>query len=292
MIKTAHTEYDRLSDVFLLSPEVSFKSQHDIHRQWRSLNFLYEPSYEQALEEYKFLEKLISQSGCHMHYFPRASGLDDVYCRDASIATDYGMILCNMGKASRSKEPGLHRLAFESRQEKILGHIVSPGLLEGGDVAWINANTLAVGQGYRTNPEGLRQLNKILSPFEIELVPVELPHYQGPHDVFHLMSIFSPVDQNLAVVYSPLMPVNFRNLLLDRGYELVEVPDDEFKSMGCNVLAIAPRQCIIVAGNPVTKNLLEQRGCQVMEYPGEHLSLPGGGGPTCLTRPRWRIKPD
>jgi N-dimethylarginine dimethylaminohydrolase len=128
-------------------------------------------------------------------------------------------------------------------------------------------------------------LKLLLDPIGIEVVVVELPHYKGPSDVFHLMSILSPVDKNVAVVYSPLMPIAFRNLLLQKGYELIEVPDNEFELMGCNVLSLAPRVCLMVAGNPKTKLLLEKVGCEVIEYFGNEISVKGGGGPTCLTRP-------
>ncbi len=104
------------------------------------------------------------------------------------------------------------------------------------------------------------------------------------------MSILSPVDKDLAVVYSPLMPIRFRNELLKRGYELIEVPEEEFESMGCNVLAISPRNCVMVDGNPKTKNLLEAAGCKVTTYSGKEISVKGGGGPTCLTRPLARIE--
>ena len=112
-----------------------------------------------------------------------------------------------------------------------------------------------------------------------------MPHYKGPSDVFHLMSVLSPVDSNLAVVYSPLIPIPFRNDLLSRGYEFVEVPDTEFESMGCNVLALGPREVLMVKGNPRTKEGLERAGCKVTEYAGTEISVKGGGGPTCLTRP-------
>jgi N-dimethylarginine dimethylaminohydrolase len=115
-----------------------------------------------------------------------------------------------------------------------------------------------------------------------------MPHYKGPSDVFHLMSVLSPVDSNLAVVYSPLIPIVFRNELIARGFELVEVPEAEFDSMGCNVLAIAPRTCLMVKGNPITKSRLEAAGCKVIEYEGAEISVKGGGGPTCLTRPVTR----
>jgi N-dimethylarginine dimethylaminohydrolase len=193
-----------------------------------------------------------------------------------------------MGKPARCNEPEAERRAFEQAGVRILGKITSWGTLEGGDAAWIDDKTLAVGHTYRTNEEGIRQLTSLLKPLGVEVVAVPLPHYKGPSDVFHLMSILSPIDRDLAVVYSPLMPIQFRNNLIKRGFSFVEVPDDEFESMGCNVLAIAPRECLIVKGNPKTRSLLEQAGCKVFEYEGSQISVKGGGGPTCLTRPILR----
>jgi N-dimethylarginine dimethylaminohydrolase len=167
----------------------------------------------------------------------------------------------------------------------IIGAISGDGQVEGGDVVWIDRRTLAVGRGYRTNDEGIRQLRTLLGGCIDELIVVPLPHWRGPGDVFHLMSIISPIDHNLALVYSPLLAVPFRETLLERGYELVEVPDSEFESMGCNVLALALRKCIVLAGNPQTKSRLEQAGVEICEYEGLEISLKGGGGPTCLTRP-------
>src|SRR5690606_23521854 len=144
--------------------------------------------------------------------------------------------------------------------------------------------TLVVGLGYRTNAEGVRQLRGLLGA-DVEVVEVPLPHWHGEGDVMHLMSLVSPVDRDLAVVYSPLMPVPFRQLLLERGLKLVEVADEEFESMACNVLALAPRRCLMLAGNPRTRAALEKAGADVVEYAGNEISVKGAGGPTCLTRP-------
>jgi N-dimethylarginine dimethylaminohydrolase len=198
------------------------------------------------------------------------------------------MIICNMGKGGRINEPKSHLEIYKQTNIPILGIIETPGTLEGGDVAWLDEKTLAVGHTYRTNPEGIEQLKSFLEPKGIVVIVAELPHYKGKNDVFHLMSILSPIDKDLAVVYSPLMPIKFRNDLLERGFELIEVADEEFESMGCNVLAIAPRQCLMVDGNSKTKQLLEQAGCEVTTYMGEDISVKGGGGPTCLTRPMLR----
>ena len=157
---------------------------------------------------------------------------------------------------------------------------------------WIGERTIAVGRGYRTNDEGIRQLRELLTDCIDELIVVPLPHWRGPNDVFHLMSIISPIDHDLALIYSPLMPVPFRETLLSRGVELVEVPDSELDTMGGNVLAVAARKCIMLAGNPQTRARLEQAGAEVHEFEGNEICRKGRGGPTCLTRPILRTVPD
>ena len=291
MKTTYHSEYLKLKSIFLKQVQQAFISDIHISEQWRDLNYLSRPDFDTCVEEYEIFENILKNANVEIHHFafdPKVT-LDSIYCRDATIATDFGMILCNMGKSARDNEPQSQRRAYINHDISILGEIESPGTLEGGDVAWLDEKTLAVGHTYRTNEEGIRQLKVLLEPKGIEIIVVELPHYKGPSDVFHLMSILSPVDKNLAVVYSPLMPIKFRNELINRGYKLVEVPEEEFESMGCNVLAIAPRKCVTVKGNPKTEKALLDAGCEVIIYKGEHISVKGGGGPTCLTRPLLRM---
>ncbi len=288
---THHSEYGALSSIYLKSVRKSFINQDSISKQWKALNYLEMPHYESALKEYTTFEKLISETGASIKTFDLDDtvGMDSIYCRDASIATDFGVILCTMGKEARKKEPEAARKIYEKYGNPILGQIQFPGTIEGGDVAWIDEKTLAVGRTYRTNDSGIKQLKAFLEPHGIEIIKVDLPHYKGVADVFHLMSILSPVDKDLAVVYSPLMPISFRELLIERGFNLVEVPYEEFESMGCNVLATSPRNCLMVAGNPITQKRLEGYGAIVTIYDGQEISVKGGGGPTCLTRPMLRI---
>jgi N-dimethylarginine dimethylaminohydrolase len=195
-----------------------------------------------------------------------------------------------MGKPQRAGEPASQMSALQSIEAPpaIVGAIQSPGRLEGGDVVWLDSRTVAVGCGYRTNGEGIRQFRRLLGDSIDELLTVPLPHWRGRSEVLHLMSLVSPVDRNLAIVYSPLMPVTFRERLQERGMELVEVPDAEFETMGTNVLALAPRRCLMLVGNPRTRAALEQAGAEVLEYEGREISVKGAGGPTCLTRPLSR----
>lgn len=289
---TAHSETGKIKSLFIKKVQQAFISDAHIEQYWQPLNYLGKPDINIATGEYKNFEAILQEHGATIYYLPQDEtvNMDSIYCRDAAIATDKGMILCNMGKAARMQEPLAEKKAFEADGIPVLGSITAPGTIEGGDVAWLDEHTLAVGHTYRTNEEGIRQLSALLEPLDVQVITVELPHYKGPSDVFHLMSILSPVDTNIAVVYSPLMPITFRNLLLERGYQLVEVPEDEFESMGCNVLALAPGVCLMVDGNPKTKAALEATGCKVIVYKGEEISVKGGGGPTCLTRPVSRFK--
>ncbi len=287
---SSHSESGKLTSLFLKKASAAFINDAHISQHWASLNYLEKPLIEKALAEYEAFEKILKDNGAQIFYFPEDSSvnMDSIYCRDAAIATTKGMIICNMGKEGRKNEPLAQQKAYEAAGIPVLGVIKAPGTIEGGDVAWLDDNTLAVGHTYRTNERGIQQLTNLLKPLGVKVITAPMPHYRGPSDVFHLMSVLSPIDTNLAVVYSPLMPIVFRNELITRGFELVEVPDTEFDSMGCNVLALAPRTCLMVKGNPITKSRLEAAGCKVIEYEGAEISVKGGGGPTCLTRPITR----
>lgn len=291
MSKTQHSEYLKLETVYLKSAKDAFQSEEVLENQWEELNYISKPDFQRALKEYQKFEAIFAKNNIEILHFPSDEHvkMDSIYCRDASIATDFGIIICNMGKDGRINEPKAQLDEYQKKGIPVLGQIKAPGTLEGGDVAWLDTKTLAVGHTYRTNEEGIKQLKELLVPKGIDVIVAELPHYKGKEDVFHLMSILSPVDKDLAVVYSPLMPIKFRNELLKRGFQLIEVPEEEFESMGCNVLAISPRNCVMVGGNSMTKNLLEKAGCKVTTYVGNEISVKGGGGPTCLTRPLARI---
>jgi N-dimethylarginine dimethylaminohydrolase len=291
MKTTCHSEYGRIASVVLKRPVDAFVDDDTLSKQWKSLNFLEKPDLKKAVVQYEAFEKILTSKGPEVIYLPSDPNLsiDSIYTRDASIVTDFGVVLCSMGKPTRGGEPAAEGEEYKKNDIKILGTTQSPGTLEGGDCAWIDPITLAVGRTRRTNDEGIRQLKELLEPKGVKVLVVPMPDYQDAADVFHLMSVFSPIDSNLAVIYSPLMPLGFRNEFLNRGYMLIDVPENEFQSMGCNVLAIAPRTCMMVAGNPETKKWIEAAGGQVMEYNGSEISVKGGGGPTCLTRPIERF---
>ena len=284
------SEVGRLLSVAVKPAGDAFLSAAAIDRQWRDLGYTAPPQLAAAQAEYQAFLALLATRGSEILCLPPDDtvGLDSLYARDAGVVCDGGVILCNMEKSQRRAEPAALEAALRAAGVPIRGRITGAGRLEGGDVCWIDQRTLAVGRGYRTNDAGIGQLRELVAGCVDEVIVVALPHWRGPEDVFHLMSIVSPVDRDLFLVYAPLLPVPFREALLARGIELVEVPPAEFETLGCNVLAIAEREVLMVAGNPVTRSRLERAGVRVHEFVGREICLKGGGGPTCLTRPLVR----
>lgn len=287
---SAQSEVGAIRRLIVRHARDAFQNRETIAAEWQALNFSAPPDFPKAVEQYESFLDLLREPGCEITFQPRADdlGLDSIYVRDASVVCDRGVILCRMGKAQREAEPAAQEAVWRTLGCNIIGAIQPPGRLEGGDVVWLDERTLAVGRGYRTNDSGIAQLRSFLGDCIDELITVPLPHWRGASDVFHLMSMISPIDHNLVVVYLPLLPVPFLERLMERNMTLVEVPDDEFETMGANVLALAPRRCVMVAGNPTTRARLEAAGATVFEYDGSEISLKGGGGPTCLTRPLQR----
>lgn len=280
-------EYGRIRRLALRHARTAFANQARLNALCPGLNYHSVPDFDRAAADYDRFAAHFADAD--ILWLDAADGLtpDAVYVRDAAVMSPRGAILCNMGKPARSGEPAVHREAFEAAGIPVAGEIGGDGRLEGGDVVWFDDRTLAVAEGYRTNPEGIRQLQALVgSAVHVEVVP--LPHYRGPSDVFHLMSVISPLDRDLALVYLPLMPVRFRTWLLGRGIGLVECALAEFEVLGCNVLALGPRNCLVAEGCPETAARLKAAGCRVRTYPSNEISARGEGGPTCLTRPLLR----
>jgi len=256
-------------------------------------HYVSQPVLDQAQTEHDALVATLRDAGCEVLYHSAElpEHADAIFTHDPVIVTDEGAVILRMGKEQRRGEEAAIGTTLEELGVPILAILEGKATAEGGDLLWLDHDTLAVGRGYRTNAEGLRQLTAALRPLGVETVEVQLPHGDGPTSCLHLMSLISMLDHDLAVVHLPLLPVPFVEILADRGIALVEVPEQEFPTMGPNVLALTPRHCLAIEGNPVTKGRLEAAGCEVLTYRGDELSLKAEGGATCLTRPILRTTP-
>ena len=253
-------------------------------------NYPNPPDHDAAVREHEAFVRKLQELGVDVVEAPApaAGELDAIFVYDPSFTTDGGMLLVRPGKSARAAEVELAREAASSLDIPVIGEVQEPGTVEGGDMLWLDANTLAIGEGYRTNAAGIDQVQIFMRPLGVDVVRVELPYWHGPSECLHLMSLISPVDDKLAVVYKPLLSVPFVQYLEEEGWSFVEVPDEEFATQGCNVLAIEPGKVLMLKDNPVTIERLEAAGVEVHTYTGDEISHNRAGGPTCLTRPILR----
>jgi N-dimethylarginine dimethylaminohydrolase len=286
----AFNNWGALKKAAVRRPQDSFVSDAKIDAEWKDLNYHSRPDLSNSIKEFEAVEAALKAAGAEVIALPPADGLtlDAIYTHDALVVTPRGLVKPRMGKPQRRKEAEVNGAALEKLGIPIAGEISDDGKVEGGDLVWIDRQTLLAGVGYRTNLEGVRQLQALCGS-EVEVKWFDLPHYKGRYDVFHLMSVLSPLDRDLAVVYPPLMPVRLVEFLERRGIELIEVPEAEFPSMGCNVLALGPRHAMMVDGNPETLKRIKARGVAVEVISGADICRKGEGGPTCMTRPIVRL---
>jgi len=255
--------------------------------QW---HYTARPDLVAARQEHDAFVERLRQAGVEVffHDEPQPGRADALYVYDPAIVTDHGAIILKLGKALRQGEEAPMARRLEALGVPVYYALHGEARAEGGDLLWLDHGTLAAGLGFRTNAEGLRQLQEAMAGLGVRVLPVELPYHTGPRACLHLLSLISLVDEGLAVVYPPLLSVPFWQELQARGFRTVEVPPEEFETMGTNVLALAPGHCLMLEGNPVTQARLEAAGCQVWTYRGDEISHKAEGGPTCLTRPILR----
>ena len=255
----------------------------------------YGPGFDpaRAAAQHRRLAELVSASGAEIEWLPdEDDGLaDSVFTHDPSLMTDQGAVILAMGKALRSREPALHEATYRRLGIPVLGRVEPPGQVEGGDCVWVDRDTLAIGRGVRTNQAGIEQVARLLGPLGVEVLGYDLPLWMGEDACLHLMSVISPLADDLALVHAPLLPVAFYQLLKARGIALAEGDAGEFTAsngLSLNVLPTAPRAVIAVAGMSRTRAAMEAAGCRVETFEADALCIACEGGPTCLTRPILR----
>lgn len=276
-----------LQRVLMCSAETAMRGAEP--KRWH-----YGPQFDpvRAASQHARLSALVEAAGARIDWLDGADGLaDSVFTHDPSLMTDRGAVILSMGKALRGPEPELHEACYRKLGIAVLGRIEAPGQVEGGDCVWLDRATLAVGRGVRTNEAGIRQLAALLEPLGVAVHGFDLPLWHGEEACLHLMSVISPLADDLALVHAPLLPAPFWQMLRARGIMLVEGDPDEFAAsngLSLNVLATAPRAAIAVAGFPRTKAAMERAGCRVDTFEADALCIACEGGPTCLTRPILR----
>jgi N-dimethylarginine dimethylaminohydrolase len=280
----------RLQRVLVCSPHAAGWDVPARAGRWRELGFVHAPNFATALAQHEELCHQLESAGAEVVHLP-ASGelsLDAVYAHDPSLSTDYGLIGLHPGKANRVPEASHHLEFCRSLAIPALGQIEAPGNTEAGDIVWLDATTLLIGQGYRTNAAGIAQMRALLAPKGVEVVSAPLPYGPGPSACLHLMSLISLLDEGTALVDLPWLAVETVELLLSRGFRFVEIDYSERETLACNVLSLGGKRLLALEENCKTNQTLRHAGFDLRTFPGSELCINGSGGPTCLTRPLLR----
>lgn len=281
-----------LERVLVCSPRSSGWGDPRVAGQWRELGFLRPPDFHAAQAQHDALCRVLLSSGAEVLEMPPSPNLtlDAVYAHDASLPTDFGLILMRPGKGNRLPEAEQQREFCASIGVPTLGEVQSPGKTEAGDIVWLDSGTLLVGNGYRTNLSGISQMRDLLRPHGVEVLAAPLPCGPGPSACLHLMSLISLLDGETALVDLPWLAVETVELLKARGLGFIEIDVSERETLASNVLALGDRRLVAIQENPKTNQRLRDAGFEVYTFPGSEICINGSGGPTCLTRPLFRAE--
>lgn len=281
----------QLQRVMVCSPQTAGWDDRKRLSGWQEFGFRYAPDFATAQAQHATLCRQLEAAGAEVvQLTPSAElTLDAVYTHDASLPTDYGLILMRPGKANRRSEPRHHRTFCQGLGVPIFGEVQSPGVTEAGDMVWLDSRTLLVGHGYRTNRAGITSLRALLAPKGIDALAAPLPYGSGPSACLHLMSLISLLDEETALVDLPWLAVETVELLKAKGYEFLEIDYAERDSLACNVLALGRKRLLALEENKKTNQKLRDAGFDVRTFSGSELCINGSGGPTCLTRPLLRL---
>jgi N-dimethylarginine dimethylaminohydrolase len=279
-----------LERVMVCSPRTAGWNQPERTAHWQELGFQHAPDFARAQSQHEALCRELENAGAEVVEMPPATNLslDAVYTHDASLPTDYGLIVMRPGKPNRVAE-GPHHVSFcETLDIATLGKVTTPGTTEAGDIVWLDPTTLLIGHGYRTNAAGIQQIRDLLAPKGIEVLSAPLPYGPGPSACLHLMSLISLLDDHTALVDLPWLAVETVELLKSRGFSFLEIEPSERDMLACNVLALGRKRLLAIEENIKTNARLRKAGFDVRTFPGSELCINGSGGPTCLTRPFLR----
>lgn len=285
-----HSMVGKLERVLVCSPRTAGWNRPEHAKHWRDLGFHHAPDFEQSQAQHDALCHELEAASAEVIELPSAAdlSLDAVYTHDASLPTDFGLIVMRPGKPNRLCEGAYQGVFCETLEIPTLAKISTPGTTEAGDIVWLDPNTLLVGRGYRTNAEGIRQIRDLLTPKGVEVISAPLPYGPGPSACLHLMSLISLLGDHTALVDLPWLTVETVELIKSRGIKFIEIDPIERDTLACNVLALGNNRLLAIEENRSTNARLRQAGFDVRTFPGSELCINGCGGPTCLTRPLLR----
>ena len=271
-----------LHDVVVKRPGAAFGAAYDNPAH----GFLHPVDLAEAQRQHDAFCQVLADLGVRVHQLDAETESPDLtYTFDSALVTDRGIIGLRSGKPTRQGEAAPMLEWAAGRDIPVLGRLGEGETADGGDTFWLRPDVFCIGRSLRTNMAGAARMTELVGG---DVHVFDVPYANGPAECLHLLSVISPIADDLAVVFMPQLPAGLYELLAERCVALVPVPEEEILSQGCNILAVRPGVVVMVEGNPATQRALLDRGCEVHTFPGTEVCINGSGGPTCITRPILR----
>ena len=271
-----------LHDVVVKRPGAAFAAAYDNPAH----GFLHAPDLTEAQRQHDAFCRVLTDLGVRVHPLDAETSSPDLtYTFDSALVTDRGMIGLRSGKPTRQGEAEPMLAWAADNGIPVIGRLEGDETADGGDTFWLRPDVFCIGRSLRTNTAGAARMAQLVGG---DVHVFDVPYANGPAECLHLLSVISPIADDLAVVFLPQLPAGLYELLAERCVALVPVPEEELLTQGCNILAVRPGVVVMVEGNPATERALLDRGCEVHTFPGTEVCINGSGGPTCITRPILR----
>jgi arginine deiminase len=204
---------------------------------------------------------------------------NQMFCADLFFMTPEGAILARPASTVRAGEERWVARRLADLGIPIARSISGSATFEGADAQWLDAGTVLLSRGLRTDFEGVRQVHETLEAMDVRVIVVDLPY-----GAMHLMGQIRFLDRDLAIVRRGRLALSAVEAMREMGYTVLTFPDDaEIDAhFGHNFVTLGPRRILIPAGNPITLRLLEENGVECREVEIGELSK-AAGGIGCLT---------
>ncbi|RDU25057.1 dimethylarginine dimethylaminohydrolase family protein [Anaerosacchariphilus polymeriproducens] len=269
----------RLKRVLLSKPEYLKPAPiNEIAKKWKSSVL----DSEKMLREHEALVNAYKQAGVEIEFLeadPKRP--NSVFARDFGGCVKEGYILGRFKLPIRELEQIDYKNKMKMLEIPMIAQ-VKEGCFEGGDFAFLNEKTIAIGMADRSNERGVEEIQKQLLPYGYDVIPVPLKS-----EYLHLDMCFNLVDDHLAVAYKEGLPEYFQKYLRKMDIKLVCVPEETIFYHSCNLQSLGCHRVLSLKHNEVVNEALSKEGMEVIPLDITEI-LKAGGGPHCMTFPLWR----
>jgi N-dimethylarginine dimethylaminohydrolase len=272
------SEHGALLDVLVCRPD---------NYRWRATSAISQATLdagrtfdaELAATQHAALVSAYEDAGVQVHFLEPDPPLPyQVFTRDSSTMGPNGTVVTQPAQWWRRGEYA-PVIRFHQEADIPIRGMITAGSLEGGDVMIVEPGAVLIGAGEtRTQEVAASQLAEWFREdgWEARVQPI-------PERYVHIDVLVAVLGEKLAAVCSEVLPAAAIEWLRAKGFDLIEVSEEQAFTLGVNAISLGAERVISAAGAAELNDALRARGLEVIEIDLSMFTL-GGGGPHCLSQ--------